>query len=206
MNTLRRRSVGPLPSQRGLTFIELVVVLAIVGFALAAMAPDVSSWMRNLATRNAGESLRAGLERARMEALRRNANVSFWLVNDSAKTLSSACVLSANGPSWVVSVASPSGKCDASPSTSVDPMLVDRWSAAEGAAGVQVQGQDVTAAATSSVTFNSLGQVLGTGSQLARIDLTHSTPGVRSLRVQIDAGGSIKLCDPNVDVTDPRKC
>lgn len=206
MNAPRRRSGVALLQQQGLTFIELVVVMAILAFTVAAMAPEVGSWMRNLSTRNAGESLRSGLERARMEALRRNTNVSFWLVNDSAKTLSSACILSSNGPSWVVSVSSPSGKCDATPSTTADPMLIDRWSAAEGAIGVQVAGQDLNAAATSSVTFNSLGQVLGTGSQLARIDVSHSTPGVRVLRLQIEAGGSIRLCDPNVDVTDPRKC
>ncbi|MEJ6006401.1 GspH/FimT family pseudopilin [Paucibacter sp. AS339] len=207
MKTLLRPRVPLLrQDQRGLSFIELMVALAILGFAMAAMAPDVTVWMRNLAVRNAGEALRAGVERARMEALRRNTNVTFWLVSDSGKVLSNSCALSNTGPSWVVSIASPNGKCAAAPSTTEDPMLIDSWSAADGARGVQVEAMDSNSTATSSVTFNSLGQVLTTGTPLARIAISHSTPGTRSLRVQVDAGGSIRMCDPNVEASDPRKC
>lgn len=192
--------------QGGVTLIELIVALVILGLALAAALPQASDWMRNLAVRNAGESLRAGIERARLEALRRNSPMSFWLVNDSAKTLSSSCVLSSSGPSWVVSVNDPAGKCDVDPSTTTEPLIVDKWSAAEGSAGVTLTGVDGAGGAIDSVTFTSLGQVLATGSQLARIDVNHSTPGVRALRVLIQPGGSVRLCDPNVAADDPRKC
>jgi type IV fimbrial biogenesis protein FimT len=186
--------------------IELVVVLAIFGFTLAAVLPEVGAWMRSLSVRNSGEAIRSGVERARMEALRRNANVTFWLVSDSSKTLSSSCALSTSGPSWVVSGADPSGKCDVAPSATVDPRLVDRWSAADGGINVQVAGANGAGVAANSVTFNSVGQVLSSGSQLARVEISHSVPGVRGLRVQIDPGGSTRLCDPNVPAGDPRKC
>lgn len=193
--------------QRGVTLIELVVVLAIMGFALAAMLPEVGTWMRGLAVRNAAEAMRAGIERARMEALRRNTSMSFWLVSDAeGKSLSNSCTLASTGPSWVVSGLSPEGKCASAPSASDDPMLVESWSAAEGAKGVQVTGQSGAGISTSSVTFNSLGQVLGTGSQLAQIDVSHVVPGTRALRIRIEAGGSVRMCDPNVDADDPRKC
>jgi type IV fimbrial biogenesis protein FimT len=71
---------------------------------------------------------------------------------------------------------------------------------------VQVAGIDSAGSATSSVTFNSLGQVLSSGSQLAQIDLSHTVTGTRALRVRIEAGGSVRMCDPNVDADDPRKC
>lgn len=207
MNTLTRpRSVALRPAQRGLTFLELVVVLAILGLTMAAIAPEVTTWMRNLGVRNTGEAMRAGLERARMEALRRNTNVTFWLVADSNKALSNGCVRSVTGPSWVVSVADPSGKCGVAPSTTEDPMLIDSWSAAEGGRGVQVEALDANSGAQGSVTFNSLGQVQATGNPIARIAISNATPGTRSLRVQVDMGGSIRLCDPNVDAADPRRC
>lgn len=194
------------PAQSGVTLIELLVALTILGVALAAVLPSVSDWLRGLAVRNAGESVRAGVEKARMEALRRNSPMAFWLVNDTSKTLSNGCVSSSSGPSWVVSVNSPEGKCDASPSTTDDPLLADKWSAADGSTGVVVQGVDANGTATDSVTFTSLGQVLAAGSQLARIDITHSTPGVRALRVLVLPGGSVRMCDPNVAADDPRKC
>lgn len=207
MDAQRRDRGVPSPfRQRGLTLVELIVALTILGLALAALLPEVGSWMRGLAVRNAGESMRSGIERARMEALRRNTLVSFWLINDSSKSLSNGCEVSVSGSSWVVSGADPGGKCGADPSKIDDPRLVDKWSSAEGARGVLVQGLNGAGGATSSVTFNSLGQVLSSGSQLARIDIAHGTAGTRSLRVQIDTGGSVRLCDPNVGNNDPRKC
>lgn len=195
----------PRNGQAGVTLIELVVAVAILAIAMGAAMPSISEWLRNLAVRNAGESIRAGVERARLEALRRNTPMTFWLVVDSAKLLSSACALSDTGPSWVVSGNDPGGRCDAAPSTTDEPRLVDKWSAADGAAGVQVQGVDGGGASVSSATFNSLGQLVGAG-QIERIDITHSTPGTRALRVLVPPGGSVRLCDPNVAADDPRRC
>lgn len=190
----------------GVTLIELIVGITILGIAMAAMLPEVGAWLRNLAVRNAGESMRAGVERARLEALRRNAPVTFWLVSDSAKVLSNGCSLSTSGPSWVISVSDPGGKCGAEPSMTDDPLLVDKWSAADGANGVQIQGFDAGGGAVSSVTFNSLGQVQGAGAQLERVEVSHSTAGTRNLRVLVQTGGSVRMCDPNVAADDPRRC
>ncbi|MCV2356196.1 GspH/FimT family pseudopilin [Paucibacter sp. B2R-40] len=207
MNTLRRRSGAPLHAfDQGFSLIELVVVIAILGFAMAAVLPEVGSWMRSLAVRNSAESLRSGIERARMEALRRNTNVSFWLVSESAKTLSNSCVLSNSGPSWVVSGADPAGKCGSEPSRTEDPMLIEKWSAADGSSGAILTSVDSDGTSAGSVTFNSLGQVLSTGTQIARIDVEHSASGVRTLRVEIEPGGAVRVCDPAVDASDPRHC
>ncbi|MDC6166067.1 GspH/FimT family pseudopilin [Paucibacter sp. XJ19-41] len=193
-------------SQRGLTLIELVVVLTLIGLSMAVLVPEAGAWIRNLSVRNAGESVRAGIEKARLEALRRNAPMSFWLVSDTSKALSDGCSLSGTGPSWVVSGSSPAGKCGAAVSETVDPQLVDKWSAADGSSGVELKAVDEAGAAVSSVTFNSLGQAVAGGSQIVRIDVSHSTSGARALRVVIQAGGSVRLCDPAASGDDPRRC
>lgn len=205
MRAARRIHQG---ARRGVTLIELLVAMVILGFALAFVLPEVGLWLRGLEVRNAAESVRTGIERARMEALRRNTTMTFWLVSDTNKVLTNSCALSNSGPSWVVSGASPAGKCGATPSQTDDPMLVDGWSSSDGSRGVQMSGLDGTGAGAASVTFNSLGQVLATGAQLMRVDIssTSGASGVRSLRVQIDAGGSPRMCDPSVSGTDPRKC
>lgn len=193
-------------TRRGLSLIELVVVLAILSFALTAVLPSVTDWVQNLAVRNAAESLRAGLERARQEALRRNVPMTFWLVADSAKTLTNGCARSSAGPSYVVSKLDPSGQCGAAPSSAAAPRIADKWSAVQGGSNVILQTQNAAGNAVDSVTFNTLGQP-GAG-QLARIDVEHSAGSARKLRLSVEPGGSIRLCDPDpaLAASDPRRC
>jgi len=203
MDTLR----SPRTAARGFTLIELVIAVAILMAALAMSMPSISAWMRGLAVRGSAESIRAGIEKARLEALRRNTPMGFWLVNDTTgKTLTNSCALSTSGPSWVVSGVSPAGKCAAAPSQTTDPMLVEKWTSSELPGAVVVAAVDANGNAASSVSFNSLGQMQSTGTPIVRIDISSTATGVRPLRVLVQSGGSVRMCDPNVDNTDPRKC
>lgn len=205
LRSTRRR----LPSRHaGVTLVELMVALAILVMTMVALLPDAVSWVQGIGVRNMGESMRSGIEKARLEALRRNANMTFWLVTSGEdKPLDAGCQLSASGTSWVISVSSPEGDCMATPSTTVQPLLVERWSGSEAGYKLNVSGVDANGNATSSVTFNALGQVLGTGSQLSVVDISHATAsGARRLRVLIQAGGSVRLCDRDVSAGDPRSC
>jgi type IV fimbrial biogenesis protein FimT len=209
MDALRARSGLALLSrrQRGVTLIELLVALAMLGMVVFAVLPEVSNWMRNLAVRNVGESLKGGLERARLEALRRNGSVSFWLINDASEIgLSNSCQISSEGSSWVVSGQDPSGKCATPASQDDGAVVIEKWSSNDGGRAVVVEAVDANGVGANRVTFTSLGQLSTANTSAARIVIKHSNGDARDLRIDINPGGSVRLCDPNVAADDPRRC
>lgn len=192
---------------RGLSLVELMVALAILGFALMAAMPSISGWLQDMAVRSSGEALKAGLERARIEALRRNATVGFWLVSDASKNLSNDCVLSNTGPSWVVSGGDPSAQCAMPVSAASAPRLVDRWSATQTARGATLQTLTAGGDTGNRVQFDNLGQVLFGDEQIRQIDIRHESGTGRALRLRIEPGGTVRLCEPAVvSAADPRRC
>jgi type IV fimbrial biogenesis protein FimT len=119
-------SRSPKCATRGMTLIELAVVLVIIGLLLMAAMPTMSAWMRNTQVRNTASSMLAGLAQARNEAIRRNVPIRFSLVSltDSA-VMNDTCNVAANGVSWVVSARDPSGHCIEDPVTTTDPTSYD---------------------------------------------------------------------------------
>ena len=120
-----RRTRGHARRQRGFSLIEVVVTMTVLALILFAAVPSIGSWMDNTRIRNVADSLQNGLQIARGEAVRRNEEVSFWLVSlEDPSTLDNECALSATSASWVVSVFSPLGHCADEPSTVSSPKLV----------------------------------------------------------------------------------
>jgi type IV fimbrial biogenesis protein FimT len=181
---------------RGFTLIEMAVTVSILGLLLAASAPSILEWLRNSRIRNVATSVQGGLQKARMEAIRRNTPVRFSLVSD-------ACALSSSGVAWVVSLNDPSGKCGQAVSETVDPMIIEKSNSGVGSGHVAV----AAGAGTNSVSFNGFGEVVG-ASPITTINLTAASgTGSRALRLTVGIGGSVRMCDPVVtDNTDPRKC
>lgn len=196
-------------STRGVTLVELMVVVSVIALLLVAVAPSVGAWMRNLQVRSAAESAQNGLQLARTEAIRRNLAVRLWLVSDTTN----ACTLSATGRAWVVSVDDPTSKCATAPSTSVAPRIVATYAAGDGrstaASNVTVSGrQSNGTSAASSVAFDSFGRV-ASATDLAQVSFDSAASGddVRKIQVRVNAGGNVRLCDPLVNATtDPRHC
>lgn len=190
--------------QRGLSMIEMVVVVAIVGILAFVVTPEISTQLRNAQIRSAAEAMQSGLLKARTEAISRNQNVRFSLVTD----LSDGCVLSPSAGSWVVSLDDPAGKCSTA-NPVVDPRILAVHTARDGAAAAAVAATRADAAASSSVTFNPFGRVIN-GNQMARIVVANASSPTefRSYRVDISPVGSVRMCDlrvnPNSD--DPRRC
>lgn len=198
-------------TQQGFTIIEMAVTITIMALLLFTAVPNITSWLDNTRIRNASESLQHGLQTARAEAVRRNQNVSFWLVSTNAGAgLDNSCALEGDSASWVVSVNDPSGHCDAAPSTTASPMIVTGRATSDGGARTTVTTfqSDGTTAGTR-VTFNGFGQITNADA-IRKIDITgsdSSNTNYRKLRVTISTAGLVRMCDTHVtNDSDPRKC
>lgn len=194
------------PAARGFTLIELMITLAVLGMLIMIALPNMGTWLQNTQIRTSAEAMQAGLQLARAEALKRNTTVRFQLVN----SLTSSCALTTSGRNWVVSLADPSGLCNMDASDTVAPQIIQKRSSAEGSPNAVV-----TATGGSSVVFNGLGRPAA--GSLTEINVTNPNNGacktaagnepMRCLRIAVNAGGAVRMCDPAVDdATDPRKC
>jgi type IV fimbrial biogenesis protein FimT len=212
-------------SQRGFTIVEVMISLVVLGVLIGLGAPGFVEWLQNQQIRAAAEATLNGLQVARGEAVRRNTPVRFQLVSD----LTSGCVLASDSVSapvsvsWVVSLADPTGACDATTDSGQSPSpagrILQRRTSAEGspnavATSVFVPSPPAAPApqAASTVTFAALGNVVanadGTPS-VVKIDVTNpkvSPSAMRPLRIIINSGGSTRMCDPALASPEPRGC
>lgn len=202
--------------QRGVTFIEVMVVLVIMGVLMAVAAPSFGPWITGTRIRSTAESLLAGIQYAKSEATTRNAQVRFQLTT----TLDSTCLRSTSRGNWVVDMVdadattdSVEGKCNVAPSDTAAPSILQVRSAAETGNGV------VIAAGASQVVFNGLGRQVpispATTASVVNIDITPaSTAGscvasggkVTCLRIVVSPGGLARMCNPAAASSDPQSC
>ncbi len=200
---------------KGFTLIELMIGLAVVGILLAIGVPEFRLWMANIQVRNAAESIQNGMKLARMEALRRNAPVTFSLVSlADSTTMDNSCALSSSGVSWVVSMDSPEGACAAAPMgqdavNPAAPRIVQKQVSAAGSSTATVAATTGAGGGASQVTFTGLGRMADTATNIARVVVNSAadSTNARRLEVRVTSGGSVNMCDPAVtDAADPRKC
>ncbi|MDE2593609.1 MAG: GspH/FimT family pseudopilin [Burkholderiales bacterium] len=196
--------IGKLPRNKvaGFTIIELAIAMAVFGFLILAAAPSLQDWFKNTRIRGAAESLQNGILTARVEAIRRNRPITFWLLsNDDPDQFLASCSLSESGTAWMVSVDSPAGNCDDAPSLTTTPMIVTGRTTGDSGKHVAISAtqSDGTTAATS-ITFNSFGSVVKTPGPpdrdpIGQIDITNDvdSSSSRSLRIVITANGKITL-------------
>lgn len=186
-----------------MNLIEVIVALAIVSFLLSAGAPSMLDWIQNVQIRSAAETIASGLQLARAEALRRNADFRFQFTS----SLDNGCVLSAASVHWVVSRWDPTGACGAAPSDTVAPRIVQTSSAGETAGNVRVTADQAV------VIFSGLGVQRLPGS-LVKIDIVSFSAAcagdggaAHCLRVLVSPLGQIRLCDPALAASgDPQGC
>jgi len=203
--------------QRGVSMIEVSVVVAITAIVYSLAAPSFSAWVSNVQIRTAAEGIQNGLQLARAEAIRRNRSVMFWLT--AAGTGGTDWMVACASPPGTASVPEAPGDCPGPASTTAPPAYTTgasgnwiQWQTQQGQQATQVQITNLVPSTADMVTFNSMGLVINninhTAAPLTEIDL--GVPNVangRSLHVAINGGGSIRLCDPNLALSaDPRGC
>lgn len=180
---------------RGLTLIELVVTVTVLAVIIALAMPSFSVLLANQRIRTATENLRAGLQGARVEALKRGQGVVFEMpILDS---------------SWRYGCESPVADDN------------DGDGLPDCPSQIQVSASSVgddstltivtTPAGVSRVAFSPLGLVRQTVPvPFTQIDITVpniSASNLKPLRILLPAGGLSRICDPSVtDSGDTRKC
>lgn len=170
----------------GISLIEVMIVLVIVGLLMTLGAPSFSVFMKNSQIRDAAGAIQNGLQVARAEAIKRNAAVTFTLAGPST--------------SWTVAT--------------VD-TLVQTHDAAEGSSSVVVSVPP-PAALPIVIEFDGLGKtklveratIELTNPVAGACDTGPNTGTMRCLNVVITVGGQIKMCDPRADIPvgDTRRC
>ncbi|HQT27131.1 MAG TPA: GspH/FimT family pseudopilin, partial [Burkholderiales bacterium] len=192
--------------QKGVSLIELLTGLAVLGLVLAIAIPNLSSWMQDAQIRSAAESLLSGVQVARAEAIRRNYQATFYLHG------------SGGAADWCVdtSVQNASGNTDCNGHTGTSINKVQSWSGAQAknarvgasTSATQDYSAPLTAGAglPTSVTFDAMGHVVGTG--ITRIDVINSSDSsARRLVIIVSPYGLVRLCDPALSLTsNPQGC
>jgi type IV fimbrial biogenesis protein FimT len=202
-------------TQRGVSMIEMVIVMAIFAILFGLAAPSFQAWTTNVQIRTTTESIQNGLQLARAEAIRRNTSVMFWLTSGTNPLTGD----------WLVGCANPVGNgaqpeaafdCPGTQTNGVLAAAGPPYNWIQRASAVGEQAGTVQVATTPNtivVTFNSLGMVMAANpgdnnsAPIQKIDVTQpALAGSRALEVQI-SGGQIRMCDPALALaTDPRGC
>jgi type IV fimbrial biogenesis protein FimT len=169
--------------QSGVTLIELLVGVAIVVIITALALPSYSTWIQNSRLRNGAEAVVNGLQLARAEAVRRNANVNFTLTG------------AGNTSAWTVGCVVVTKTCLAT---------IQSHTVGDGSSAAVTL--TMVAGGANPVTFTNLGRIstAATSWDVDNADL--SAANSRNLRIVVSAGGTVRMCDPNVIAPDSRAC
>ncbi len=183
-----------------------MIGLVIMAILLSAGLPAFSLWIQNTQNRTAAESILNGLQLARSEAVRRNANVRFGLTSATGLvTWNVGCVTATTDcPATIQGRTGSEGTANARVGISIavipSPAPTTQFSTAISSGTGLPTG----------VTFNGLGriQTANIGVDITRIDITNTAAATaRRLVVTIGTGGAIRMCDPALSLpTNPQGC
>jgi type IV fimbrial biogenesis protein FimT len=189
----------PIAKPMGFTLIEMLIVIAIIAIATTLGLPSYRAWIQNTQIYNAAESAQNGLQKAKAEAVKQNANIEYVL---GANPNVSGII-----PLWSYQVVGASAVLESSTT--------------EGSKNVIYNGRTVDPATglpttqANKVTFSNLGGVATNADatvSLRQIDYSSAVlASARALTVTIGIkgiGNNVRMCDPdlNLTATDPRKC
>jgi type IV fimbrial biogenesis protein FimT len=180
------RQVLIMRRQAGVSLIELMVGIALLSMLLAMGMPSINEWIQNSQLRTAAESIQNGLQLARAEAVRRNAQVRFQL--PSAAGLSN----------WTVGCVAANPNC---------PAAIQVRNSEEGSTNARVRiGTTATAFGVvlaglppTNIDFNGFGRLTApppAGTSIRLDVINPAAANTRRLVLLISPGGQIRMCDP----------
>lgn len=186
----------------GFTIIELMIVLAIVAILAMLAVPSMKTWIANSKVRTVAESLQNDLRAAQAEAIKRSRQVMF--VFTSSTTVStkdtSLSAASTSGSNWYADVLPITSGNDTS-------VLITAVNNVGSQYGVTVAPKN-TGTAIGVICLNSEGRLVAntatglslactvpSGTSLLTVDVS-LTGADRPLRVEVQQGGRVRLCDP----------
>ena len=196
-------------SLAGVTLVELMIAITIIGVLLAAGLPEAFNWIQNTKIRSYAETISNGVQLARAEAVRRNTQVEFVLTSTLPVAANTpALVASTSGPYWVVRKWDSTNTYDPA-----DPKAP--WFIQGGGTEVTTSSAVIsTSPADANVIFDGLGRTdLAAGA--LTVQVTNPNGGacfalsgpMRCLNVVVQPGGQIRMCDPAITTAgDTRKC
>jgi type IV fimbrial biogenesis protein FimT len=196
--------------QRGVTLIELIVTLAVFGVLFALAMPMLTAWIRNSQVRSIAEIVQGGLRSAQQEAVRRDRTVVFFLTNATPMVGSPA---TAGGRNWAVQYVPTAIDTPVAP----EPVVQGGRVSEVGSNRILVAGTNSNGN-VAAVCFNSSGRLVAStpaangvlnatcSAALTTFDITHADGSDRPLRVTVDLGGRVRMCDPNRPATAPDGC
>ena len=164
--------------ERGFTLVELLITFAVFGVLTMLALPSFNQWIANTKIRSTTESVLAGFQLARAEAVRLNRGVRMTLNADTSWTV--AEILSGT--------------------------VIQTRPANEGTDNNTTM--TITPVTATTVDFNGLGRVTNlTPITQVDLDSTAiPAASTKELRITINTGGTARACDPAHPASDPRGC
>jgi type IV fimbrial biogenesis protein FimT len=196
---------------RGFSLIELVIAISLIAILTLLGLPAFGTFLDNQKIRAAVETTFAGLQQARVEAVKRNMPVEFVMFDDAIDlndfTFINSVTAKAGGANWAIRV----------------PIAVNQYELVTTRSGAESSGSGsasivVVTGGAPAVTFNGFGATNGmfgtTTFQFSRVNSANPdfacAPGgpIRCLNIAVTTGGQVKVCDPAVapGTGDTRAC
>lgn len=199
--------------QTGTTLIELMIAMAVLAAMITLSIPAVSDWADNNRLKATADAIYNGVQLAKMEAVRQNTQARFVLLDTSTYSAAAGgqsgdwevCVADSagsfignQGQVWFAGEVGKPTKIGVSTAALTGQNFNTALTAGAGLTGLAAGCVGTSTATTNvNVTFNAMGQTVGTGN-ITRIDILNARPNNsnRRLVITVNPQGQIKLCNP----------